>query len=161
MELDSFKIEKLPEGTQIIVAQSHFIKTVEDVAECLVNCVPEIKFGIGFCEASGLCLVRHMGNDSKLDLLASEYAFKLAAGHSLIILLKDSFPINILPRLKEVPEIVTIFCATSNPIEIIYMQTKMGRAIIGIVDGFSPKGIETENDAIERKKYLKEMGYKF
>ena len=161
MELQLFKIENLPAGTQIIVAQSNFIKTVEDVAECLVNCVPGIKFGLAFCEASGPCLVRHMGNDSDLDSLATNYAFRLSAGHSLIILIKEAFPINVLPRLKEVPEIVTIYCATANPIEILYVQTEMGRAIIGIVDGFSSKGIETEEDIIERQKLLRKIGYKF
>jgi uncharacterized protein len=161
MELQLFKIENLPADTQIIVAQSNFIKTVEDVAECLVNCVPGIKFGLAFCEASGPCLVRHMGNDSDLDSLATNYAFRLSAGHSLIILIKEAFPINVLPRLKEVPEIVTIYCATANPIEIIYVQTEMGRAIIGIVDGFSSKDIEKEEDIIERQKLLRKIGYKF
>ena len=161
MELQIFKIENLPAGTQIIVAQSNFIKTVEDVAECLVNCVPGIKFGLAFCEASGPCLVRHMGNDSDLDSLATNYAFRLSAGHSLIILIKEAFPINVLPRLKDVPEIVSIYCATANPIEIIYVQTEMGRAIIGIVDGFSSKGVETEEDVIKRQQLLKKIGYKF
>lgn len=161
MELETFKIDKLPNETQIIIAQSHFIKTVEDVAECLINCVPGIKYGLAFCEASGPCLVRHEGNDQELDLLATNYAFKLSAGHILIILIKGSFPINILPRLKDVPEIVKIYCATSNPLEIIYVQTKLGRAIIGIVDGFPTKGIETEKDIAERKKFLRDIGYKF
>jgi len=161
MELQLFKIENLPAGTQIIIAQSNFIKTVEDVAECLVNCVPGIKFGLAFCEASGPCLVRHMGNDSDLDSLATNYAFRLSVGHCLIIIIKEAFPINVLPRLKEVPEIVTIYCATANPIEIIYVQTEMGRAIIGIVDGFSSKGIETEEDIKERQKLLRKIGYKF
>jgi adenosine/AMP kinase len=161
MELQLFKIENLPAGTQIIVAQSNFIKTVEDVAECLVNCVPGIKFGLAFCEASGPCLVRHMSNDSDLDSLATNYAFRLSVGHSLIILIKEAFPINVLPRLKEVSEIVTIYCATANPIEIIYVQTEMGRAIIGIVDGFSSKDIEKEEDIIERQKLLRKIGYKF
>jgi adenosine/AMP kinase len=161
MELQILKIENLPAGTQIIVAQSNFIKTVEDVAECLVNCVPGVKFGLAFCEASGPCLVRHMGNDSDLESLAVNYAFRLSVGHSLIILIKEAFPINVLPRLKDVPEIVTIYCATANPIEILYVQTEMGRAIIGIVDGFSSKGIETEEDIIERKKLLRKIGYKF
>jgi adenosine/AMP kinase len=161
MEVQSFRIEGLPEGAQIIVAQSHFIKTVEDVAECLVNCVPNVKFGLAFCEASGACLVRHVGNDANLEILVSDYAYKLSAGHSLIILIRDAYPINILPRLKEVPEIVNIFCATANPIEIIFVQTNMGRAIIGIVDGFMPKGIETEKDALGRRQFLRELGYKF
>jgi uncharacterized protein len=161
VEIQSFRIEELPEGAQIILAQSHFIKTVEDVAECLVNCVPNIKFGLAFCEASGPCLVRHAGNDANLEILAADYAYKLSAGHSLIILMREAYPINILPALKEVPEIVNIFCATANPIEIIFIQTSIGRAILGIVDGYMPKGIETEKDTLERKKFLRDIGYKF
>ena len=141
MEIKSLKIQPLDEG-QLILAQSHFIKTVEDVSECLVNCVPGIKFGCGFCEASGPCLVRHAGNDDVLEKMATEYAYEISAGHSLVILLKNAFPINILPRLKEVPEIATIYCATANPIEVIFVETSQGRAIIGVVDGFRPKGIE-------------------
>jgi uncharacterized protein len=159
MELQFSKIE-LPKDVQIILAQSHFIKTVEDVSECLVNCVPDIKFGIAFCESSGPCLVRHAGNDSNLELLATDYAYKLSVGHSLIILIKEAYPINILPRLKEVPEVVNIFCATANPIEIVFIETEQGRAIIGVVDGFKSKGIETEGDVEERKQFLRKIGYK-
>jgi len=160
MEITSLKIEPVDE-VQFILAQSHFIKTVEDVSECLVNCVPGIKFGCGFCEASGPCLVRHAGNDDVLEKMASEYAFKISAGHSLVILIKNGFPINVLPRLKEVPEIVTIFCATANPVEIIFVETQQGRAIIGVVDGYKTKSIETDNDVIERKNFLRKIGYKF
>jgi uncharacterized protein len=159
MELRLSKIE-LPKDVQIILAQSHFIKTVEDVSECLVNCVTDIKFGIAFCESSGPCLVRHAGNDSNLELLATDYAYKLSVGHSLIILIKEAYPINILPRLKEVPEVVNIYCATSNPIEVIFIETEQGRAIIGVVDGFKSKGIETEGDVEERKQFLRKIGYK-
>jgi adenosine/AMP kinase len=159
VELQSSKI-KLPADIQIILAQSHFIKTVEDVSECLVNCVPNIKFGIAFCESSGPCLVRHAGNDSNLELLATDYAYKLSAGHSLIILVKEAYPINILPRLKEVPEIVNIYCATANPIEVIFIETEQGRAILGVVDGFKSKGIETEENIEERKQFLRKIGYK-
>jgi adenosine/AMP kinase len=159
MELQFSKIE-LPKDVQIILAQSHFIKTVEDVSECLVNCVPDIKFGIAFCESSGPCLVRHAGNDSNLELLATDYAYKLSVGHSLIILIKEAYPINILPRLKEVPEVVNIYCATANPIEVIFIETEQGRAIIGVVDGFKSKGIETEGDVEERKQFLRKIGYK-
>jgi len=159
MELQLSKIE-LPKDVQIILAQSHFIKTVEDVSECLVNCVPDIKFGIAFCESSGPCLVRHAGNDSNLELLATDYAYKLSVGHSLIILIKEAYPINILPRLKEVPEVVNIYCATANPIEVIFIETEQGRAIIGVVDGFKSKGIETEGDVEERKQFLRKIGYK-
>jgi uncharacterized protein len=159
MELQLSKIE-LPKDVQIILAQSHFIKTVEDVSECLVNCVPDIKFGIAFCESSGPCLVRHAGNDSNLELLATDYAYKLSVGHSLIILIKGAYPINILPRLKEVPEVVNIYCATANPIEVIFIETEQGRAIVGVVDGFKSKGIETEGDVEERKQFLRKIGYK-
>src|SRR5437867_12728767 len=126
MEIKSLKIEP-PTDVQFILAQSHFIKTVEDVSECLINCVSSIKFGCGFCEASGACLVRHAGNDGVLEKAATEYAYSISAGHSLVILLKDAFPINILPRLKEVPEIVTVYCATANPVEIIFVDTLQGR----------------------------------
>ena len=152
MELQSLKID-LPAEMQIILAQSHFIKTVEDVSECLVNCVPNIKYGIAFCEASGPCLVRHAGNDKNLELLATDYAFKISAGHSLIILIKDAFPINILPRLKDVPEI-------ANPIEVIFVETEQGIAILGVADGFKSKGVEAETDIEERKQFLRKIGYK-
>ena len=160
MEIKSLKIQPLDE-VQLILAQSHFIKTVEDVSECLVNCVPGIKFGCGFCEASGLCLVRHAGNDDVLEKVATEYAYEISAGHSLVILLKNAYPINILPRLKEVPEIATIYCATANPIEVIFVETSQGRAIIGVVDGFRPKGIENSKDVDERRTFLRRIGYKF
>ena len=160
MEIKSLKIQPLDE-VQLILAQSHFIKTVEDVSECLVNCVPGIKFGCGFCEASGPCLVRHAGNDDVLEKMATEYAYEISAGHSLVILLKNAYPINILPRLKEVPEIATIYCATANPIEVIFVETSQGRAIIGVVDGFRPKGIENRKDIDERRTFLRNMGYKF
>ena len=160
MEIDSLKIVP-PSDVQFVLAQSHFIKTVEDVSECLVNCVPGIKFGRGFCEASGPCLVRHAGNDEVLENLATRYAYDISAGHSLVILLKNAFPINILPRLKEVPEIVTVYCATANPVEIVFVDTVQGRAILGVVDGLKPKGIETDNDIVERKKFLRNIGYKF
>ena len=159
MEINSLKIEP-PSDVQFVLAQSHFIKTVEDVSECLVNCVPGIKFGCGFCEASGPCLVS-AGNDEVLEKLATEYAYSISAGHSLVILLKNAFPINILPRLKEVPEIVTVYCATANPVEIIFVDTVQGRAILGVVDGLKPKGIEIDKDIVERKKFLRNMGYKF
>jgi adenosine/AMP kinase len=159
MEIQSLRIE-LPPDIQIIVAQSHFIKTVEDVSECLVNCVPNIKYGIAFCEASGPCLVRHSGNDGNLDQLATDYAFRISSGHSLIILIKEAFPINILPRLRDVSEIVNIYCATANPVEIIFVETQLGRAILGVVDGFKSKGIESEKEIEERKRFLRKIGYK-
>jgi uncharacterized protein len=160
MEIKSLKIEP-PTDVQLILAQSHFIKTVEDVSECLVNCVPGIKFGCGFCEASGPCLVRSSGNDEVLEKLAGENSYRISAGHSLVILLKNAFPINVLTRLKEVPEIVNIYCATANPVEILFVDTLQGRAIVGVVDGYKPKGIETMSDVDERKKFLRNIGYKF
>jgi hypothetical protein len=133
---------------------------VEDVSECLVNCVPNIRFGIGFCEASGPCLVRHAGNNAELDRLASEYAYKLSAGHCIVILIRVAYPINVLPRLKDVSEMVNIYCATANPIEVIFIETEQGRSILGVVDGFKSKGIETEKDVEERKHLLRKLGYK-
>ncbi len=159
MEIKTLKIE-IPEGCNVIIGRSHFIKSVEDIHECLVNCVPNIKFGLAFCEASGKCLVRHSGNDEELEKLASKKAFEIACGHTFIIFIKNAYPINILPRLKEVPEVVEIFVATSNPVEIIIAETEQGRAILGIVDGFKPKGIEGEKDIEERKEFLRKIGYK-
>jgi adenosine/AMP kinase len=159
MEMQILKITP-PSDVQIILGQSHFIKTVEDVSECLVSCVPNIKFGIGFCEASGPCLVRHAANDTTLDLLATDYAYKLSAGHCIDILIRDAYPINVLTRLKDVPELVNIYCATANPIEVIFIETEQGRSILGFVDGFKPKGIETESDVQDRKHFLRTIGYK-
>jgi adenosine/AMP kinase len=159
MEMQILKITP-PSDVQIILGQSHFIKTVEDVSECLVSCVPNIKFGIGFCEASGPCLVRNAANDTTLDLLATDYAYKLSAGHCIDILIRDAYPINVLTRLKDVPELVNIYCATANPIEVIFIETEQGRAILGFVDGFKPKGIETESDVQDRKHFLRTIGYK-
>jgi uncharacterized protein len=143
MEAKSIKID-LQAETQIILAQSHFIKTVEDVHECLVNCVPNIRFGIGFCEASGPSLVRHSGNDTELESLATNYAEEIGCGHLLVVVMKNAYPINILLRLKEVPEVASIYCATANPLEVLIIETELGRGVIGIVDGSRPKGIEKE-----------------
>jgi adenosine/AMP kinase len=159
MEIISIKIQPL-EDSQLILAQSHFIKTVEDVHECMVNSVPNIKFGISFCEASGPCLIRHQGNDEYLEKLAIEYAHNIGAGHSLVIVIKNAYPINILPRLREVPELVSIYCATANPIEVIIAETEQGRAILGVVDGNAPKGLEEQKDAEDRKNFLRKIGYK-
>lgn len=159
MELLSIKIAP-PEDSQLILAQSHFIKTVEDIHECMVNSVPNINFGISFCEASGPCLVRHQGNDNDLEKLATDYAQRIRAGHSLVILMRNAFPINVLPRLKDVPELVNIFCATANPIEVIIAETEQGRAILGVVDGYMPKGIEDQNQQEDRKNFLRRIGYK-
>ncbi len=159
IEFKKIKI-KVPEGCNVIIGKSHFIKTVEDIHELLVNCVPNIKFGLAFVEASGKCLIRHSGNDEELEKLAVEKALEIGAGHSFIIFIKNAYPINILPRLKQVPEVVTIYCATANPIEVLIAETEQGKAIVGIVDGFKPKGVEKEEDIRERKEFLRKVGYK-
>jgi len=160
MELKTVKME-LPKDTQLILAQSHFIKTVEDVYEALINAVPNIKFGLGFCESSGPCLVRHAGNDNELEKFATEYAYSLSCGHSLVVLIKNAYPINILTRLKEVPEICNIYCATANPTTVVIAEDEQGRGILGVIDGLKSKGIETEEDVKERKEFLRKIGYKF
>ncbi len=160
MELLNIKLDLPKEGMQIVLAQSHFIKTVEDVYESLTNSVPGIKFGVAFCEASGPCLVRHQGNDPDLEVIATDYAYKIGAGHSLVILVKNAYPINILPHLRAMPELVNIYCATANPVDIILAETDQGRSILGVVDGFKPKGIEADKDIQERKSLLRNIGYK-
>ncbi len=157
-EIKTVKIE--PKEYQIILGQSHFIKTVEDLHEALVNSVPGIKFGLAFCESSGPCLVRHSGTDAELRNLAKEYAFNLACGHSFIILMKDAYPINVLPRLKDVPEVVNIYAATANPITVIVAEDEEGRGILGVIDGLKPKGIEVEEDIRCRQDFLRKIGYK-
>ena len=151
---------KIPEGANIILGRSHFIKTVEDVHELLVNCVPNIKFGIAFNEASGKCLIRHSGNDEELEKEAIKVAQEIGAGHIFVIFIRNAYPINILPRLKDVPEIVEILAATANPLQIVVVETEQGRGILGVIDGFSPKGIENQEDVKERKEFLRKIGYK-
>ncbi len=159
MEIKSVKV-KVPENTNVIIGQSHFIKTVEDIYEALINSVPNIKFGIGFVESSGECLIRHDGNDEELKKLAAEKALEIGAGHSFIIFMKDAYPINVLRALKQVPEVVTIYCATANPVDVLIVETEQGRSIIGVVDGFKPKGIEDEKGIKWRKDFLRKIGYK-
>ncbi|MEM5815002.1 MAG: adenosine-specific kinase [Candidatus Aenigmatarchaeota archaeon] len=151
---------KTPEGANIVLGRSHFIKTVEDVHELLVNCVPNIKFGVAFNEASGKCLIRHSGNDEELEKEAIKVAQEIGAGHIFVIFIRNAYPINILPRLKDVPEIVEILAATANPLQIIVIETEQGRGILGVIDGFSPKGIENQEDVKERKEFLRKIGYK-
>jgi adenosine/AMP kinase len=160
MELITVRIEK-PEATNLILGQTHFIKSVEDIHEALVGAVPGIKFGLAFCEASGKCLVRWSGTDEMLLELARKNAIALAAGHSFILFLGDGFyPINVLNTLKMVPEVCRIFCATANPTEVILARTEQGRGILGVVDGSSPRGIEGEDDITWRKGFLRQIGYK-
>jgi len=159
LKVEKVKIEA-KEGVNVIIGISHFIKTVEDLYEALVNSVPNIKFGLAFCEASGDRLVRFDGNDEELIELAKKKALEIGAGHSFIIFIKNAFPINVLDRIKAVPEVVRILCATGNPVEVLIAETEQGRAIIGIVDGFKPLGIEDEEKIKERKEFLRKIGYK-
>jgi adenosine/AMP kinase len=159
MEIKAVKIQK-PEDVNIILGQSHFIKTVEDLHEAMVNAVPGIKFGLAFCEASGHCLVRHSGTDDELIELACTNAFNLSAGHCFIILLRNSFPINVMNSIRNVPEVCTIFCATQNPVDVIIAETDEGRGILGVIDGFKSTGIETDEDIKVRKDFLRRIGYK-
>jgi len=159
VEIKVFEI-KAPEGCNLILGQAGFIKTVEDIFECLLNCVPNIKFGLAFAEASGPCLIRHAGNDEGLEKLATEKLFEIGAGHTFLIFIKNAYPINIVPRLKEVPEVVNIYCATANPVQVIVAETEQGRGILGIIDGFKSKGIEGEKEIQERKEFLRKIGYK-
>lgn len=159
LEFKTVKIE-VAEGCNVILGMAHFIKTIEDLYEALVNAVPNIRFGVGFCEGSGPCLVRHEGNDKELRQMAAEKAFEIACGHSFIIFLKNAYPINVLDKIKKVPEVCTIYAATANPLEIIIVETKQGRGIIGVIDGSKSKGIETEKDIETRKELLRKIGYK-
>jgi len=144
----------------MILGHSHFIKTVEDIYEAMVNAVPTAKFGLAFCEASEACLVRYTGTDDELIELAKKNAYSLSAGHSFIIFMKDLFPVNVLNSIKNVTEVCRIFCATANPVEVIIAETELGRGILGVIDGFSSKGIETEDDIRSRKELLRQIGYK-
>ena len=160
MEILTVKIEK-PENINFILGQSHFIKTVEDVHEALVNAVPGIKFGVAFCEASGKCLVRWSGTDPAMIDLAKKNALAIGAGHSFIVFLADGyFPVNVLNALKNVTEGCHIFCATANPTEVLVAETELGRGILGVVDGSSPQGVEGEEDIAWRKGFLRKIGYK-
>ncbi len=159
LEFRTVKVD-VPENCNVILGMAHFIKTVEDLYEALINAVPNIKFGIGFCESSGPCLVRHEGNDEELRQLAAKKAFEISCGHSFIIYLKNAYPINVLDQIKKVPEMCTIHAATANPLEVIVAETQQGRGIVGVVDGFASKGIETQEDIKKRKEFLRKIGYK-
>jgi adenosine/AMP kinase len=159
MELLTVRIEK-PESVNLILGQSHFIKTVEDLQEALVGAVPGIQFGLAFCEASGPALVRAAGTSPELVELAKKNALALAAGHVFLILLGNAFPINVLNAVKLVPEVCRIYCATGNPVEVILAETEQGRGVLGVIDGAKTKGIETEQDVAFRKDFLRKLGYK-
>lgn len=151
---------EVPEGCNAILGQSHFIKTVEDLYEALVNAVPNIKFGLAFCESSGPCLVRFDGNDPELKELASKTSLQLSAGHTFVIFMRNAYPINVLDKIKSVPEVCNIFLATANPFQVVLAETEQGRGILGVVDGLASKGIENEKDVAERKQFLRKIGYK-
>jgi len=151
---------KFPSDANIILGQSHFIKSVEDLYEIMVNSVPGIKFGLAFCEASGPCLIRKEGTDNELMECAIENMHRLGAGHSFLIVLQNAFPINVLNAIKNCPEVVNIFCATANPVQVILAKTEQGNGILGVIDGNSPKGIELDTDITHRKRFLRNLGYK-
>ncbi len=159
MELTTVKIEK-PVDANIILGQSHFIKTVEDLYEAMVNSVPSAKFGVAFCESSGPCLVRVDGNDEELKNIASKNAYALGAGHTFIIVMRNAYPINVLNAVKNVPEVCNVYCATANDIEVVIAETKQGRGVMGVIDGRKTKGIEKESDVKDRKEFLRKIGYK-
>ena len=159
MELETVRLE-IPEDGNVILGQTHFIKSVEDLYEALVNAVPRMKFGIAFNEASGPCLTRVDGNDDGLKAMAARNATRLSAGHIFVIALREGYPINVLGRIKEVPEVCSIFCATANPVEVVVAKTEQGRGVLGVIDGFLPKGVETEPDAAARHDLLRKIGYK-
>ncbi len=159
VKIDVVRID-IPEGTNVIIGQSHFIKTVEDLYEALATSSPHLKFGIAFNEASGKRLIRTDGNDQELIKLAVEQAKKIGAGHTFVIYIKNGYPINVLNTIKNVQEVVRIFAATANPLQVLVAETDQGRGIIGVVDGFTPLGVETEEDVKERKELLRKFGYK-
>ncbi len=159
MDLKAVRLE-IPGNGNIIVGQSHFIKTVEDLYEAIVNTVPQMKFGVAFNEASGACLTRVDGNDEDLKSIATRNATALAAGHCFVVAMREGYPINLLQRIKEVPEVVNIFCATANPVQLIVAESDQGRGILGAIDGSSPKGVEDEAGRKWRVEFLRKIGYK-
>lgn len=159
MEINSVDMI-IPEGCNIILGQTHFIKTVEDLYEIMVGTSSHVKFGIAFCEASGACLIRVVGNDTSLEQIAINNAELLGAGHSFVIILKDAFPINFLNAIKLCPEVCNVYCATANPVQVILAKSEQGRGILGVIDGFSPKGVEKMDDVMARKEFLRNICYK-
>ena len=157
-----FKLVKVnkPEDVNIILGQSHFIKTVEDLYEVLMNNVPGIKFGLAFVESSGACKIRCEGNDAELKKLSAENALEIAAGHSFLVLLRNAYPINVLNAVKSIPEVCNVYCASANPVSVIIAETEQGRGIMGVIDGVRPKGVEVESDISWRKDFLRKIGYK-
>jgi len=159
MEIKSVKIEK-PEDVNVIIGQAHFVKTIEDLYEVMVASVPEMKFGIAFCEASGACKVRVEGNDSELQKIATDNALAIGAGHIFVIAMRNGFPINVLNQIKSVQEVCSIFAATANPLEVIVADNGLGRGVLGVIDGLKPTGVEQKEDVVWRKDILRKFGYK-
>lgn len=159
MKIEAIEID-IPEGSNVILGQTHFIKSVEDLYEILATSMPTCKFGVAFCEASGPCLIRVEGNDLKTRDAASAIAQSVAAGHFFSIVLQDAFPINVLNAIKDCPEVCSLFCATANPVEVIVAETGQGRGVLGVVDGSSPRGVEGTEDERSRKEFLRKIGYK-
>jgi len=160
VEIKSIRM-KIPEGCNIILGQTHFLKTVEDLFEVMVTAVPEIKFGLAFCESSGECLVRSEGTDKELQKVAEKNALELGTGHAFLIILGNGFyPINVLNAIKSVPEVCNIFAATANPVEVIIAESEQGRGILGVIDGVKSRGVETSEDVKKRKEFLRKLGYK-
>ncbi|MFC1708977.1 adenosine-specific kinase [Candidatus Omnitrophota bacterium] len=159
MDLKTIKLNK-PTDLNVIIGQAHFIKTVEDMYEALSSSVPGLKFGFAFCEASGACLVRTEGSDEELKKLAVENALSIGAGHTFVLFIKDAYPINILGAIKNLSEVCSVFCASANEVEVVVAESKQGRGILGVIDGFGPKGVEKEPDIQWRKELLRKIGYK-
>lgn len=159
VEFKAVRVEN-PENLNFIIGQAHFIKTAEDLYEVVKNAVPQAKFGVAFCESSGPCLVRVEGNDDGLKDLAARNALSIGAGHSFFVFLRDAFPLNVLRALREVPEVVTLFCATANVVDVIVAENERGRGILGVIDGERSKGVETDSDRKERLEFLRRIGYK-
>lgn len=159
MELKLVPLE-IPENGNLILGQTHFIKSVEDIYEAIVNTVPQMKFGVAFNEASGPCLTRADGNDDALKAMAVRNASAIAAGHIFVVAMRDGYPINVLGRIKDVPEVCSIFCATANPVQAVVAESEQGRGVLGVIDGVPPKGIETAEDAEKRRGFLRMIGYK-
>jgi len=159
MELKTVKVEK-PTDCNVILGQSHFIKSIEDIHEAMIGSCPSVKFGAAFCESSGPCLVRVSGNDDELQKVASKNASNIAAGHSFIILMKNAYPLNVLNAIKSIPEVCSVYCATANDVEVIIAESEQGRGILGVIDGLKSKGVEKSEDVKKRKEFLRKIGYK-
>lgn len=159
MEIKTVTMQ-IPDGSNIIIGQTHFIKTAEDLYEVMINAVPGVKFGLAFCEASGPCLVRVEGNDDFLRESVIQNARNIGAGHTFVILMKEAFPVNVLNAIKTCQEVCSVLCATANPVQVIVAETEQGRGILGVIDGYSPRGVEDEKDIQNRKQFLRKIGYK-